>query len=478
MKVNIPASAAGERLSDYLARSGYRLAGPCGGRGTCGKCRVKTSDGRTLLACRTVCPPEGLTVFFDEAAGEGLTVEADDERIPETCSLALDVGTTTLALAAVDPSGGRVFAARSCLNPQHVFGADVITRIGRSGTDLAAMQACVAEAVRDMASGLPKAEKMTVAGNPTMLSLLAGVSPEPMGRAPFTPAFIARQTFSGQSLGLPAEEVFFLPGASAFVGADVLAGILHTGMLRETAPVLLMDVGTNGEMAVWDPAKKKLTVTSAAAGPALEGADISCGIGGVKGAVNRVKTENGRFYFETVGGEEPRGLCGSGLIDLVACLLKEGYVDETGFLEDDPFVLRGFRVKNGNAAAAETEALTLTQKDIRALQLAKAAVRAGLETLLDVAGIPKEALSRVYLAGGMGSYVSGLSAARIGLIPARFLPVLKPVGNSALAGAVDALKDPAALDEIAACAETVALNDVPAFSDRFIDEMIFPEEEE
>ena len=478
MKVLIPPEAAGERISDYLKSHGYLLAQPCGGKGTCGKCLVTLEDGTTVRACKTLVPAGGVTVTFTPSEGAGLTVSAEKaESLPEKRALALDIGTTTLALAAVDQAAGRVFATRSCLNPQSAFGADVITRIGQANEHLAEMQAVLLNAVKKLAEDFLPIETMTVVGNPTMLALFCGVSPEPMGHAPFTPAFTDRLTLTGESLGLPLKTVHVLPGASAFVGADVLAGIAHTDMTASAAPVVLMDIGTNGEMAVFEPKTNTLTVTSAAAGPALEGANISCGIGGIKGAVSKVWTENGKFYYETVGDAPAVGLCGSGLIDLTACLLNEGYLDETGALEDDPFVLEGIHRVNGRDLPDEGPVLSLTQKDIRELQLAKSAVRAGLDTLLSVAGVAEKDVARLYLAGGMGFYLNGISAARIGLLPERLLPVLSAVGNSALAGAIDALKDPALWDADAARAKTVELNGIPAFADRFIENMMFPEEE-
>ena len=474
MRVTIPPEASGQTLADYLRSRSYFLSQPCGGNGTCGKCRVKTEDGTELLACRTLCPPEGITVTFDDMRV--------DEAEPYTLSsgrrgIALDVGTTTLALAAVELPSCRILATRAALNPQAAFGADVITRIGQSAAHGKEMQTVLLDAIRTLGEGFFPAEEMVVAGNPTMLALFAGVSPEPMGRAPFTPAFIDRLTLRGDALALPVGTVHLLPGASAFVGADVLAGIARTKMLSADAPSLLLDLGTNGEMALYVPERGTLTVTSAAAGPALEGANVSCGIGGVSGAVCRVDSRNGRFTYETVDDAPARGLCGSGLIDLVACLLDEALLDETGALTKAPFVLKGVHKTKHGDVPDQAPVLTLTQGDIRELQLAKSAVRAGLEVLLRDATLTVRDVKHVYLAGGIGTFIRGGSAARIGLLPDEFLPRFSAVGNTALAGAADALRDPTLLDGIAARAKTLTLNDAPRFAELFVENMTFPTEE-
>ncbi len=475
-KLIIPPEACGKRLSDYLREqagsTGFYPAQPCGGHGLCGKCRVMTEDGRTLLACRTLCPPEGLVLLVPE---ESLAADgAPGAALPPGTELALDIGTTTLALAWAEPASGRILRERTLLNPQQAFGADVLSRITASETQLDGLTEAVRGALRDAMDGLPPVPRIIAVGNPTMLSLFSGVSPLPMGRAPFTPAFTEAQTLSGPALGLPASEVRLLPGISAYAGADLCAGLAAEGILGKTSPVLYLDLGTNAEMALWDPGRGRLTVTSAAAGPALEGARISCGMGGVIGAVSRVFVRRGLFFYETVGDAPARGLCGSGLVDLCACLLEEGLLTESGYLEED-FELRGVHHRADGDFPDASPVLVLTRQDVRELQLAKSAVYTGAELLLEEAGLSPGELGEVLLAGGLGIFIDPKSAVRIGLLPRAFLKKLRSCGNAALRGAVLAMREPSAGVREAAMAETLPLSGLPSFFDLFLENMSFPE---
>ncbi|MGN1444965.1 MAG: ASKHA domain-containing protein, partial [Eubacteriales bacterium] len=367
----VPSSASGTRLTAFLSHQGVTISAPCGGRGVCGKCRVQVLSGQFLshttgkvlipdadgyiLACQAICPPEGAEIAVPDVTGDGLTVSmvttaqavkpssaagGASSQVPDSHAgvqsdgVALDIGTTTLAAARVDRATGRVLETVSCLNPQQSFGADVISRIGacKEG-QLAAMQGCLLTAVRGLIRrlfpGVDAADTaadtlpdLSVAGNATMLHLFCGVSPEGMGTYPFTPAFTEARTLSGTELELPVRTVTVLPSVSAFVGGDITAGMLVCGLGQSPVPSLLLDIGTNGEM-VLDTGKadgNRLIATSTAAGPALEGANISCGMGGVAGAVSRVTPGAlpGTLIYQTVGDVPACGICGCGLIDLCA----------------------------------------------------------------------------------------------------------------------------------------------------------------
>lgn len=502
--ISIPPSAHPMRLSDWLSRHGHPVPAPCGGRGVCGKCLVRVvsgafgceadSEGR-ILACQAVCPAEGGTVELEEDAGSGLTQFASGsakgaEGAKGPVGVALDIGTTTLAAALVRLEDGEVLATASSLNPQHAWGADVINRIGacREG-HLGAQQKAVAGAVRRLLATLrekapesPKPARMTVSGNPTMLHLFAGISPEGMGQYPFTPAFLERLQRSGETLGMPVENVVLLPSAGAFLGSDVMGGVLTCRMEELEEASVLMDVGTNGEMVLCTGRKRgaKLVGVSAAAGPALEGANISCGMGGVPGAVSRVRAREGEgFRFCTIGEAKPVGLCGCGLVDFVAELLRVGLLDETGCLEEEPAVLAGVQeTEAGEVEWPETQ-VSLTQQDVREFQLAKSAMRAGLEALLAQEGLAMRDVKHLFLAGGLGYYLDAASAARTGLLPEALLPVVEAVGNSSLAGAVRCLVEPEAMermDGIARRCETFELNTSDVFNEQFVEQMLFPEE--
>jgi uncharacterized 2Fe-2S/4Fe-4S cluster protein (DUF4445 family) len=324
--------------------------------------------------------------------------------------------------------------------------------------------------IAELAEGKPLSH-MTVAGNPTMLHIFCGISPAGMGAYPFTPAFTEAKQLTGAELDLPVSTVTCLPSISAFVGGDITAGMLHTNLTDVEQPALLLDIGTNGESVLFTGKARdaKLYAASAAAGPALEGAGISTGMGGVAGAVSTVRLQGSTPICATVGNVPARGICGSGLVDLVSCLYAAELMDETGALEyGDEFAY---------ATTSDGSPLTLTQADIRALQLCKSAIRASIETLCLRAGIAPDELDRVYLAGGLGYYVNVSSAVRIGLLPAGFQTRTESVGNAALGGCVRALLDPDAIDRMQAEAtrtKTLELGTDPVWNEAFMEHMMFP----
>ena len=493
MTIHIPLSAQGIRLSTHLAEAGYPITADCGGRGRCGKCAVtvvsgsfsSTPDGKVpaipddsgkLLSCRVFCNGEAV-ILLPVTKGSGITAptERPSAAVPyEACGVALDIGTTTLAAALVHRADGSILRTTSRLNPQKSFGADVMSRIQavmENEAHLLTMQKLLLEDVRAMLEALTDGHTVshiTVAGNPTMLHLFCGISPVGMGTYPFTPVFTDTKVLSGKDLGLPADQITLLPSVSAFIGGDLTAGMIACDITNHAAPVLLVDMGTNGEMILYTGKDHgdKLYGTSTAAGPALEGAGISTGTGGVSGAVSSVVWNGVSLQYETVDHAPPIGICGSGLIDLVSLLLLRGIMDETGYLEEDPFPY--------------AEKLTLTGEDIRAFQLAKSALRAGMEVLCETAGISPQDLSALYIAGGLGQYMRMDSAMQVGLLPDCPKQILHGVGNTALKGAAMALRDPTWVERITADArrcETVALNLSPSFSDKFMEYMLFPEVE-
>lgn len=499
LRIRLGSSGVGHNLAEYLARLGYLIHADCGGKGTCGKCRVqlaggylyenpectrlaKTDEDGYVLACH-VWGCSGAIIQLPEQMGGGLTDFEASKTAPESgqegLGIALDVGTTTLAAALVDLADGKVLATTSALNPQASFGADVISRIDtilQRPETLEQMQGVLLERVRDMTTKLTSKPiaRMIVAGNPTMLHIFCGISPAGMGAYPFTPAFTEAKTLSGAELGLPAETVTCLPSISAFVGGDITAGMLQVNLTDSAQPALLLDIGTNGESVLFTGTENggRLYATSAAAGPALEGAGISCGMGGVDGAVSAVKLQNGMPICTTVGNVPARGICGSGLVDLVAALYQADLMDDTGALE------RGEEFPY--ATTEKGDALTLTQADIRALQLCKSAIRASLETLCVRAEVAPEQIERVHLAGGLGYYMSVDSAVAIGLLPACFATRTQSVGNAALGGCVRALTDADAIRRMQAEAQrtqTLELSTDPVWNEAFMEHMMFPEKE-
>ena len=353
------------------------------------------------------------------------------------------------------------------------------------------MQSCLVETVRGLIEKLVpndcEIKSLAAAGNTTMLHIFSGTSPVSMGAYPFTPVFTDARILDGSELRLNVGKVTLLPSVSAFVGGDITAGMYVLKLGKSNVPTLLLDIGTNGEM-VLDTGKERgnrLISTSTAAGPALEGANISCGMGGVVGAVSQVERgSSGELRYKTIGDTAARGICGCGLIDLCARLLEDETIDESGYL-DGEFTLSGIHVtKSGEIDEGET-AVTITQKDIREIQLAKSAIRAGIEALLDSAGMVVGSFvssgGRVCIAGGLGYYLNPVSAAKIGLLPEEFVEsnIVSAVGNTSLAGACGALSDGTAIEQMSRTAkmcESMELNRSSVFNDGFIEYMMFPEQ--
>lgn len=457
-----------------------RLPARCGGNGTCGKCGIQIvsgavsgaqpdADGR-VLACRA--RPEGdCVVRVREERGGGLAGFAFSRRPAPALrgwGVALDVGTTTLAACLVRPGDAKIVARASCLNPQAVFGSDVISRIRACAQpeNLQKQHRLVvertAELVRGLAvqAGLTRVSRMVVAGNATMLHLFCGEDPSSIGVAPFRANFLEEREYSGVRQGLPADRVLLMPSVSSYVGADITADIVAADMFRSDERVLLVDLGTNGEMALRAP--DGLVCTSTAAGPALEGACIECGMGGVEGAVDHVRDEEGELRFTTVGGAPPTGLCGSGLVDFVACLLRRGEIDETGAMRRDRVYL--------------TDRVYLSQADVRQFQLAKSAVSAGMKALLRRAGVREEEVSRLLIAGGLGFYIDVRRAAETGLILPALAGRAQAMGNGSLYGAYLVLADETCRAEArraASAGRTIDLSTDAVFSEDFIEGMFF-----
>lgn len=474
-EVRILEAPEGNDLLSLLAEAEIILSAPCQGNGKCGKCKV-TADGKEVLACQT--PVLGdLEVEVPHSEGSGLT-GSDGRQLSQGgvgLGIALDIGTTTLAAALVDCSTGEVLCTASMLNPQRVWGADVISRIAACGDGkLALLTRLIREAAAELCGKLlpddGKAAAMTVCGNTTMLHIFCGVDPSPIGVAPYTPVFTDMKALSGEELGLPAEKVYILPSVSGYIGSDVVCGILALEGNCQ-GDWLLADLGTNGELALIRDGK--IFCASTAAGPALEGANIECGTGGVSGAVCAVDRTGNSLSMKTVSDAEPSGICGSGLTDLMAVLLRCCLIDETGAFDEecgDPLA-----EKLDDRQYWITDSLWLSQKDVRQFQLAKAAIHAGIETLCESADTSADRLSRVYVAGGLGFYLREESILETGLIPRGAAGKLQAPGNTALGGAILCLRsqERERAAAIAREARVCELSCRPDFSQRFIDAMCF-----
>jgi uncharacterized 2Fe-2S/4Fe-4S cluster protein (DUF4445 family) len=481
---NIPVdSEPGESVLSALARAGFTLTAPCGGRGVCGKCKVKLLSGALLnsspdssgefLACRGV-PDGDISIAFPRDEGS-LVHEGPVHSRPghRRAGAALDIGTTTLSAKLVDPDTLRPIATYSALNDQRILGADVITRIqaarkGRTGDLYKLVNRQVDRILRTFIEqyDLDRIETLMVSGNTTMLHLFTNTDPSAMGEVPFTPVFLEKKELRGPELTLPAEKIILLPSISAYVGSDIVSGLGFLDVLGEEKPGILIDIGTNGEMALFN--RGQILCCSTAAGPAFEGAEISCGIGSVRGAIDKVEMNGDRLEFTTIGGAPVRGICGSGLIDAIAVMLDEAVIEESGAFSDDD--CRGFTI---------TEGITLTNRDIRQVQLAKSAIMSGIKLLCKNAGLGPEEIEKVCIAGGLGFFINKQNAVKIGLLPEEFLKKISICGNLSLKGAELSLGDPAFLqrcDKIIEKSRLFELASDPLFMDVFTENMLFSTE--
>ena len=362
-----------------------------------------------------------------------------------------------------EPDYDKLMHYRMDLLDKHGLGlpeiADVISRIQASNDGKKEeLQQLVLTDLRNLITDLgedPETIPVVIAGNTTMQHLLLGLSCETLGVAPFTPVDISLHEVKNQLL---------LPGISTYVGADIVAGIVATGMDQSEEVCLLIDMGTNGEMAIGN--KDKIMVASTAAGPAFEGGNISCGVAGIPGAISRVTITDGTAQCETIGGKEPVGLCGTGVLEVMYELLKEEIVDETGLM-DDEYVDDGFPLAGD---------IVFTDRDIREVQLAKSAIRAGAETLIKEFGVTYDGISKLYLAGGFGQKIDLEKAAGIGILPPELIDRTEAAGNTSLQGAVMAAQDDSVRDRYlraVAVSEEVSLSESTLFNDLYVQHMFF-----
>ena len=418
--------------------------------------------------------------------------------------IAVDIGTTTVVCYFVDLTTGKQLDVVSRLNAQKSYGGDVISRIAYATDNvdgLKRLQKEITGQLEDMIKSLAKKNKIdliniyniTVAANTTMLHLLAGLNPEHIAAAPFTPVATGQMIYLASELGIdinPACRVFMLPSISGYVGADIVAGILSTGMDQREDLSLLIDIGTNGEMVLGN--NKGLISCSTAAGPAFEGANIRNGVGGVAGAINTIHLEDGDIQYTTILNMPPIGICGSGIVDGLAVLLDAGIVDETGrILSPDELDLEAgskladrlieidnmpaFVIAKGEETRSG-EPIVITQKDVREIQLAKAAIAAGTRVLIQKMGIAMEDINCLYLAGGFGSYIDKRNAVRIGLLPKELENKIVAVGNAAGTGALLSLLSRELLNRcnnIKTMAKYVELSTTPEFQDEYVNCMYF-----
>lgn len=488
---NLLDARAGTPLRDALFEHGVEF--PCGGRGRCRGCRIRVAQGTASLNAveREILSPDEIAQGWRLACQcvpeSDLTIElrqwdsailVDDTRFDfrprEGMGVAIDLGTTTIVAQLLGLETGNVLAVKTALNAQARYGADVMSRIHFAVLDggQAQLQRIVREQIGGLIEQLLSASQQSgpirdivLVGNTVMHHLFCGVNVEPLSHYPFESPRMGLEECGAEDLGWKLEgnpSVHFLPCLGGFVGSDILAGIVATKLYDSERCVALIDLGTNGEIVIGN--RDRMLCTSTAAGPAFEGARISMGMRACSGAISEVRLEDGNVRCHVLGNVAAQGLCGSGLVDAVSAGLELGMIAPNG------------RFANGIKIWTVCPPIALLQTDIRELQLAKAAIAAGIEMLSVELGNVE--IDRIYLAGAFGNYINRVSAQRIGLLD--FPPErVQPVGNTALLGAKIALFDFGRRDleyaEIRERIRHVALNLDSDFQEVFVEQMGFPE---
>lgn len=474
--------APGQSLLDAIRSRGEYIQAPCGGKGICGKCKVDVEGVGIIRACsffpdrevQVNVPQPSLMQVLTESFWPDPEPVADvfPEGDPCFLGLGVDLGTTTVVVFLEDLRSHRNLGVQSFPNPQRSYGADVVSRIQYCREDPGGtlrLHEGIVTAIEQAGSMLcanhgfesNSIGRIAITGNPTMLHLFKGVNPENLAIYPFTPVFLDEQDLSGAEAGFVRFNgcrTEIIPSVSAYVGADILAGLAAVSLNPPEGWSLFLDIGTNGEMVLWNG--NTILACATAAGPAFEGARISCGMAGVEGAVNAIDNAG----YETIGNKAPSGLCGSGLVDGVALLLDSGKIDMMGYMETD--------------AALGSTGLTLTPQDIREVQLAKGAIAAGIRVLMHEAGIGVDSINQVFMAGGFGYALHDWSAGRIGLIPPGLEKRQIRAGNTSGLGARLWLHSGDFRNyvrDLAGRVRYVELSDHPEFNDLFMWEMMFPE---
>lgn len=464
---------------------------PCGGRGRCGKCSVHIEgQEQEVLACITEAKCGMVVRLPDENGQEQIAEESScTSYLPDqdyNLVAACDLGTTTVVCHLIDGKSGRILATASESNAQRIYGADVVSRIqaAKEGK-LSELQKQIVNQLNRMLKNLleqskaPEIEILAVAGNTVMCHLLTGLSPASIGEAPFLPQDYFGKICEGETIGIQrCRQIYLTPAVSGYVGGDITADLLAVTPEYEEEEILLLDIGTNGEMVLGK--KGDYVCCAAAAGPAFEGAQIEMGMPAKEGAVSHVYLDQRRIRVQVIGDTKSVGICGSGLLDALCIFLQMGLVDNSGQIRKQQEVSVAYRKYLGEyenqACIWLTDTVCVTQADIRNLQLAKAAIAAGIEILMKERGVVWKDVSRLVLAGGFGSFLKPESAAAIGLIPRELLSVTSSVGNAAGSGAVSAAisrKARQELERIRSSMHYLEMSAHPDFADLYLKHMGF-----
>ncbi len=458
---------------------------PCAGHGRCGKCKVvakgslsepnekerqyltkRELENDIRLACQTKVLGYCNISLFSEGMidvllekEQSIAIDEHTKPIFQKLGVAIDIGTTTIAVSLYDKHG--LIGQLGGINPQVVFGADVISRIeqslnGKSEQLAKSIQDGIADLLEKLCGNYgyhtEEIDTLVITGNTVMLYLFTKKNPKSLSCAPFQADWLAGEWIN--------EKVYLPCCISAFVGADITMALLQTDICKDRKKRLLVDIGTNGEVVLWTG--EKLLCCSTAAGPAFEGTGLTMGMTASTGAISKVCLKDGTFKVQVIGNQEPTGICGSGVIDAVSCLLQSERMDETGYLEEEEIFLAG-NVK-------------ITQEDIRKIQLAKSAICAGIEAVLHQEGLSTKDLDELFIAGGFGSKIDLENAMKIGLLPQMEIEKIKVCGNASLAGAELLLHNEELLEkqkELIQMSQSFDLATNAFFQEKYIEGMFF-----
>lgn len=544
VRIEVPAGAT---ILEAARKAGVVIESPCNGSGTCGKCGVKVNNlanvrqtvGHRLpsgeegsgwvLSCHTealgdidvIIPAErreklkilghgaaakvGLNPFMNKIfittenktavfAGDDIIAFEEGNTSGELYGLVVDIGTTTLVVSLVDLITGEESGHASALNPQALHAQDVLSRIkiGSKPEGLSKLHTELIEGINGLISRLTAELQVrreniyeaVFSGNTTMLHLALGADPASLGKFPYTPALNGGSYSPAKKTGLQISghgKIYLPPVLSAYVGADITSGVLATSLHREKGVILFVDIGTNGEMVL--AVDGKLTATSTAAGPAFEGMNIACGMRAAAGAVEEFAARDGEVFVKTVEEAEPTGICGSGLVDLVGELARNGVIDKNGRFaklngESSPGLRERLSLREGKPVFSVAGPVYLTQKDVRQVQLAKGAVRAGIELLLKAEGVFAGEVDRVLIAGSFGYHLRAKSLANLGLIPREFENRVEFVGNTSKTGGHGFLINAGSREEFLEVAKRVKILELandPGFEKTFVGALAFPD---
>lgn len=496
-------SPIGANLKEVFKKHDIPQEFPCNGRGTCGGCSAKfvktvpkkTRDDIDLLSTKKledgwrltceVMVEHPLELYIENAQMQILSEEKSGDTEVARYAVAVDIGTTTIVCHLIDADDGNIIDTVGDVNGQRKYGADVASRILHEMTDKDGkkhLNSAIISQLNKMIKKLvernsvSKIDMIWVAGNTIMTHILLGYDIVGLGQAPYTPVSLDRAHVRCKSLGLDFDcEITVMEGMDSYVGADISVGAAICSLMESGEYSLLIDLGTNGEIALGN--SEILLCCATAAGPAFEAVNIHNGMSGLPGAVSEFSYEDGEYKYKTIGDKKPLGICGSGVLDITATLIQREIVDLTGrLLKDKENVKFDENVKEYFVVAhGRDDEIIFTAKDVREIQLAKAAISAGIKTLIETAGIDYDKISKVYIAGGFGNYMDIKSALDIGLIPKELSGKTEAAGNTSAKGAV-ACHNQEFLDKVADYVEKsrhVELSTSMIFQNHYIESMGF-----